>query len=77
MDKRQRQHQIAKLLHERVGSPEVIHLLELLNILREDARENLVMSDKASFKHNQGRVRAFDDLARMITVPSPVIPRSN
>ena len=68
---------LSKAIYERLGSYEVTHVLDLLTLLRDDAKEALTSCDAEMFRHLQGRVKAFEDAIRAMTRPSPVINRGN
>ena len=63
------QQELAKKLHEAMGSYEVTTVLDLIRNLRANCLEDLATCEESRFKEYQGRVRAFDDLERMITRP--------
>lgn len=63
------QQELAKKLHDAIGSYEVQTLLDLIRNLRANCLEDLASCEESRFKEYQGRVRAFDDIERMITRP--------
>lgn len=68
-EKRVAQQELAKKLHEAMGSYEVQTVLDLVRNLRANALEDLAVCEESRFKEYQGRIKAFDDLERMITRP--------
>lgn len=70
MDRKARQERAAKELHERRGTHEVHTTLELLNLLLEGAKNNLLTCEPNEFIRLQGEAQAYDKLIRLITRPS-------
>jgi hypothetical protein len=68
-DRRRTQQELANKLHDSIGSYEVQSILDLLRSLRAENLEMLATCEEARFKEYQGRVRAFDEIERMITRP--------
>jgi hypothetical protein len=68
-DRRRTQQELAKKLHDSLGTYEVQSILDLLRSLRAETLETLATCEEARFKEYQGRVRALDDVERMITRP--------
>lgn len=69
-DRKVRQDQAAKELHERRGTHEVRTALELLEMLLEGAKNNLLTCEQNEFNRLQGEAQAYDKLIRLITRPS-------
>lgn len=68
-ERKVRQEQAAKELHERRGTHEVRTVLELLAALLEGAKNNLLTCDLNEFNRLQGEAQAYDKLIRLITRP--------
>lgn len=69
-DRKVKQEAAARLLHERRGSFEVQTTLELLNLLLEGSKNNLLACQEIDFLKLQGEAQAYDKLIRLITRPS-------
>lgn len=75
MEPKAKQDQAVRLLHEHRGTFEVQTTLELLNLLLEAAKNNLLTCDPNAFNRLQGEAQAYDKLIRLITRPSPNLPK--
>jgi len=68
-ERRKSQQELAKKLHENLGNYDVQNILDLIRNLRANSLEDLVTCEESRFKEYQGRIKAFDDVERMITRP--------
>lgn len=68
-ERRKSQQELAKKLHENLASYDVQNVLDLIRVMRANILEELAICEESRFKEFQGRIRAFDDLERMITRP--------
>lgn len=68
-ERRKSQQELANRLHDALGTHEVQATLELLKLLRVETLEMLASCEKSRFEEYQGRIRAIDDIERMITRP--------
>ena len=68
-DRRNRQQELASKLHDSMGSFEVQSILDLLKLLRVESLEMLASCEESRFREYQGRIRAIDDIERMIVRP--------
>lgn len=74
MDQRKvKQDALIKALQERRAAYEVQTTLDLLGILLEGAKNNLLTCDQNEFNRLQGEAQAYDKLIRLITRPSPIL----
>lgn len=70
MDRRLRQDQLVKELQQRVASHEVQTTLDLLALLLEGAKNNLLTCTSEEFNRLQGEAQTYDKLIRLLTRPS-------
>lgn len=68
-ERRKSQLELANRLHDALGTHEVQVMLELLKGMRLDSLEVLASCEEGRVKEYQGRIRAIDDIERMITRP--------
>lgn len=68
-ERRKSQQELAKKLHENLASYDVQNLLDLIRMLRANGLEELAICEESRFKEYQGRIKALDELERMITRP--------
>ncbi len=68
-ERKKAQRELANNLYERLASFEVQSFLDLLRSLRSDALEAMVDCEDVRVKEHQGRVKALDELIRLITRP--------
>lgn len=53
-----------------MGSYEITQVMELLKVLRDDARDGLMTCTQEQFQSQQSRARAYEDLMKMLTRPT-------
>lgn len=67
MDRRRKQEELVQALQARRTSYEVQHMLELLKVMLEGAKNNLLTCGKEEFAKLQGEAQTYDKLMRMLT----------
>ena len=70
VDRRTAQAELVKAIQDRAGSYEVQQVMDLLNLLLEDSKHNLVNADKERIFHLQAEAQTYAGLIRMLTRPS-------
>lgn len=70
MDRRTVQAELIKAIQERSGTYEIQQVHDLLNLLLEDSKHNLVNADKERIFHLQAEAQTYAGLIRMLTRPS-------
>lgn len=68
-ERRKSQLELANRLHDALGTQEVQTILELIRAMRMENLEALASCEHDRVKEYQGRIRAIDDLERMIMRP--------
>lgn len=71
MQRKAKQESLVRNLQERRGTADVHMMLELLDMLLEGAKNNLLTCVENEFNRLQGEAQAYDKLIRLITRPSP------
>lgn len=70
---RQRKQELVSALQARADTPEVSNIHELLGLLLEESKRNLVKCDANDFRHIQGEAYSYDYVLRMLKrAPIPV-----
>ena len=69
-DRRTIQAELIKAIQERAGTYEVQQVMDLLNLLLEDSKHNLVNADKERIYNIQAEAQTYANLIRMLTRPS-------
>lgn len=67
MDRRQKQEALVRAIQDRRTSYEVQNVLELLKLLLEGVKTNLLTCSKEEFAKLQGEAQTYDKLVRMLT----------
>lgn len=67
MERRRKQEELVQALQARRASYEVLHMLELLKVMLEGAKNNLLTCGKEEFAKLQGEAQTYDKLIRMLT----------
>lgn len=70
VDRRTAQAELIKAIQDRSGTYEVQQVMDLLNLLLEDSKHNLVNADKDRIFHIQAEAQTYSGLIRMLTRPS-------
>ena len=70
VDRRTAQAELEKALQERAGSHDVQLMLDLLNLLLEGSKHDLVNADKDRVFHIQAEAQTYLKMIRMLTRPS-------
>lgn len=70
VDRRTVQAELIKAIQERSGTYEIQQVHDLLNLLLEDSKHNLVNADKERIFHLQAEAQTYAGLIRMLTRPS-------
>jgi hypothetical protein len=70
VDRRQERHRLLKAIQERSATYEIQHVMELLDLLLSEARDNLVNCSAEDFPRLQGEAQTYDKLIRQLTRPS-------
>lgn len=70
LERRKAQAVLVSNLQAQAGSQQVIDFLALLDSLREDAKELLVVCDPVDCARLQGEAQAFDKVHRLLARPS-------
>jgi hypothetical protein len=69
MDRRQKQEALVKQIRDRAASFEVQSVLDLLTMLLEGAKNNLLTCNSNDFNRLQGEAQTYDKLMRLLTRP--------
>jgi hypothetical protein len=70
LDRRKTQAAVVEAIRSRAASYEIAQVLDLLDLLREDAKESLLTCGADEFGRLQGEGQAYDKLVRLLTRPS-------
>lgn len=73
MDRRRKQEELVRALQQRTASYEVQTTLDLLKLLLEGSKNNLLTCNKEEFAKLQGEGQTYEKLIRMLT-RQPVSP---
>jgi hypothetical protein len=71
-DRKQEQARLLRFLKGRVGTLDIDHMLELLRLLREDAKDNLLTCSQEEFSRVQAEGMTYEKLIRSLTRPDIV-----
>lgn len=69
-ERRKAQAEIIAAIQSRAGTYEVQQVMDLLGLLLEDSKNNLLVCASAEFPRVQGEAQTYDKLIRMLTRPS-------
>jgi hypothetical protein len=61
---------LVKAIQERAGTYEVQQFMDLLGLLLEDSKNNLVTAAQDRILYNQAEAQTYSNLIRMLTRPS-------
>lgn len=64
------QAELVKAIQERAGTYEVQQVMELLNLLLEESKNNLVTAAQDRILYNQAEAQTYANLIRMLMRPS-------
>lgn len=64
------QAELVKAIQERAGSYEIQQVMELLNLLLEESRNNLVTAAQERILHNQAEAQTLTALIRLLMRPN-------
>lgn len=70
MDRRKKQEALVREIQSRITSYEVKNVLELLSLMLETSKNNLLTCSNDEFSKLQGEAQAYDKLIRTLTRPS-------
>ena len=76
-DRKQEQNRITQALKARVGTFDVDQMLELLRLMREEAKDNLLTCSQEEFPRVQAEGATYEKLIRTITRPDIIIARAS
>lgn len=66
-DRKQEQARLVSFLKSRVGTLDIDQMLQLLNLLREDAKDNLLTCTAEEFARVQAEGVTYERLIRLLT----------
>lgn len=75
-DRKQEQTRLTQTLKARVGTFDVDQMLELLRLMREEAKDNLLTCSQEEFPRVQAEGVTYEKLIRLLTRPDIVLPKT-
>jgi len=62
--------ELVEAIQSRMGTYEIQQVMDLLQALRDEARDGLMTCSQDQFSSQQSKARTYEDLIKMLTRPS-------